>query len=254
MSHVITFYTEDQNDLVVKMINLGFAPLMCERRDAYYFSQFKGTYKLWSFEKMDWTDDLNNVDLSIAAPDNFDTDWLGVVHWLRGIYNLLPLIKPVLLKSDSIEDDCDMNIPKGYDQSMLNQSYQYNEKIIDKIFFAEIIKPENGQKSVPPYCIVIEDWDPDKMVYMFSSICYVPSFGKIYPADRNFIKSLWEFKKMKGSFNLQQIADQHVQAVKEGNMHEPVVYRKSMGEVIDMFNEKNTTTGSKRKLEICPCK
>lgn len=34
---------------------------------------------------------------------------------------------------------------------------------------------------------------------------------------------------MEGEFNLQEIADKHVKAVKDGVMHEPVVYRKSVG-------------------------
>lgn len=92
------------------------------------------------------------------------------------------------------------------------------------------------------------------MIFMFSSICSVPSFGRLYPADRNFIVSLWKYKNMEGEFNLQEIADKHVKAVEDGVMHEPVVYRKSVGEVLDRISEESIPAGVKRKREEVPCK
>lgn len=161
----------------------------------------------------------------------------------------MELIKPDRLESKDIYDQ------RIYDhQNMEDQQYKYSECIQDGIFFAEIIKPEFNQKDVPPYTIVIEDWTQSKMIFMFSSICSVPSFGHLYPADRNFIVSLWKYKNLGGEFNLQELADKHVKAVKDGSMHEPVVYRKSMGEILDQFSEANTKTGGKRRREEVPCK
>lgn len=59
---------------------------------------------------------------------------------------------------------------------------------------------------------------------------------------------------MEGKFNLQELADAHVKAVKDGYMHEPVVYRKSVGEVIDQLNDMASDVGTKRKRIQVPCK
>jgi len=242
MAHVITFHNQDHQDVLVKMINMGYGPMMkLEGNTTEYFKSFVGECRFWSFKHGGFTWDAEYVDISFGAP-NAETDWNGVADWLTGNQEVLPLIKPVKAKSIVTEEDDELSRGPYSDQ------YMYEEKILGGIFFAEIIKPQTDR----PYTIVIEDWTPDKMVYMFSSICSVPSFGVLYPEDRNFIVSLWNWKGMEGKFDLQLLADRHVRAVEKGETHEPVVYRKPVGEIIDRFTEHGT--GSKRKLFEVPPK
>lgn len=160
-------------------------------------------------------------------------------------------MKPVRCEAETA-DIYDRRIEDELDHKSID--YKYEERIDDGIFFAEITKPEAGQVEVAPYTIVIEDWTEDKIIFMFSSICSVPSFGRLYPQDRDFIVSLWKFKNMPGEFNLQALADNHVNAVLINKTHEPVVYRKSIGEVIDQFNDMGAAVGAKRKRHEVPCK
>lgn len=77
-SHVITFYTDDYDPWVVCLINLGFAPMMATaKKSAGHFKTFVGVYRFWSFEKGDWTEEYDEVDICITAPDVFNTDWVG---------------------------------------------------------------------------------------------------------------------------------------------------------------------------------
>ena len=234
------------------MINLGFSPMMATaKKNPYYFKTFTGVFRFWSFNYQDWTGNYDEVDLCIGAPDNYRTDWDGVKRWLRGDSEQLPLMKTMKCVAEQT-DLYDQRIKEELEHA--STDYKYEERVCDGIFFAEIRKPEAGQVEVTPYTVVIEAWTPDKMPYMFSSICSVPSFGTLYPADRNFIVSLWKYKNMEGDFNLQALADKHVKAVKHGHMHEPVVYRKSVGEVIDQFNDMASDVGTKRKRIQVPCK
>jgi hypothetical protein len=251
-SHVITFYTDRYDSWVVRLINMGFAPMMAiDKKSPDYFKKFQGVYVFWSFGTGDWTEEYEDVDVCITAPDGFNTDWNGVKAWLSGKSSELPLLKPP--RYDVEDSDMYDTRVQATLASMINE-YKYEERICGNMFLAEIRKPEVDQIEVVPYTVVIEDWLPDKMAFMFSSICSVPSFGNLYPQDRNFILRLWEFKNMEGKFSLQDLADKHVNAVKMGTMHEPVVYRQSIGEVIDHFNEMGTDTGKKRRREELPAK
>lgn len=245
MSHVITFYTDDYDDVVVKLINDGFAPLMATARKCpEYFRTFEGVFKFWSFWRKDWTENVNEVDVSIGVPEGCITNWDRVAKWFRGEDIELALIKPVKCMSDQrnyLEKEIhDTNMDK----------YFYEEVVDGNRFYAEIRKPLTDQ----PYTIVVEDWTREKMIYMFSSICSVPSFGVLYPHDRNFIVSLWKWKGMPGEFSLTDLASKHVKAVEDEVTHEPIVYRKSMGEVIDMFNEGGMHLGHKRRRNEVPPK
>lgn len=78
-SHVITFYTDDYDPWVVCLINLGFAPMMATaKKSAGHFKTFVGVYRFWSFEKGDWTEEYDEVDICITAPDVFNTDWVRI--------------------------------------------------------------------------------------------------------------------------------------------------------------------------------
>lgn len=248
-SHVITFYNNDHDACLVKFINLGYAPLLVsDKKYQDYFEDFQGVYRFWSFKRMDWvtTWDYEIIDISISAPDAH-TDWIGVQFWLSdscgGINNNLPLIKPVKLVTRDAIDEERKYTTKIHDQNM--DQYFYEEVIQDNTFFAVIKKPLTDR----PYTIVIDNWTPDKMIFMFSSICSVPSFGVLYPHDRNFIVSLWKWKNMSGDFNLNELSDKHVSAVKAGEIHEPIVYRLSGEDVRNIYLEKKWGVGEKRNLQ-----
>lgn len=250
MSHTITFYNDWNDGWLVSMINQGFSPMkVSEEKDEEYFKRFEGEHRFWSFCLGRWTEDYQYFDLCIGAPDNVVTDWDGVAHWLNTGEGELPLIKAVRCVPESA-DMYDRRMERMLDEK--KQEYMYSERVVDGVFYAEIIKPEDGQVEVAPYTVVIEEWKEDKIQFMFSSICSIPSFGRLYPKDREFIVSLWKYKNMGMEFELQRIIDMHVEAVKSGYTHEPVVYRKSMGAVIDQRQERQTRVGQKRKKEEAP--
>jgi hypothetical protein len=220
-----------------------------EEKDEEYFKSFEGEHRFWSFCLGRWTETYQYIDLCIGAPDGVVTDWDGVARWFNTGEGELPLIKAVKCVPENA-DMFDRRMEKMLGEK--KQEYMYSERIVHGVFYAEIIKPEDGQVEVRPYTVVIEEWNEDKIKFMFSSICSVPSFGRLYPKDREFIVSLWKYKKMKGEFELQRIIDMHIEAVKSGYTHEPIVYRESMGTVIDLRQERQIRVGQKRKKEEEP--
>lgn len=91
-SHVITFYTDQYDKWIVRLINMGYAPMQAvAKKSEAYFRTFVGTYRFWSFKYQDWTGCYDEVDICITAPDGFNTDWNGVKVWLRGESEELPL-------------------------------------------------------------------------------------------------------------------------------------------------------------------
>ena len=240
MAHVITFYCDDHDEILTNLINQGYAPMMAtSKKSPDYFKTFVGSFRFWSFEENDWTTDYNLVDISISEPEDIshETDWEGIAEWLSGQSNVLPLLKPVKLQS---LETCDTYMEKRIDDKNKDK-YFYSEQVKDGKFFAEIIKPLTDR----PYTVVIKNWTPNQMIYMFSSICSVPSFGVLYPHDRNFIVSLWDWKKMGGDFNLNDLAALHLKQFEAGLIHKPLVYRESIGDVMNRY--EGWGIGNKRK-------
>ena len=261
MSHVITFYNRENDYVLVSMINQGFSPLVHETSDkkSEYFLRFQGVFRCYNFGSGDWVDPLecpDLVDMSIGAP-NPETDWVGVKDWLNEVDKgaeplyILPLLPPVNCRPTALEGRDEMDVAGDLlrdrftakiDDKNKDQFF-YQERVQDGVFYAEIRKPLSDR----PYTIVVRDWSEDKLIYMFSSICACPSFGVFYPHDRNFILSLWKWKKMKEPFNLDSLANFHIDAVKAGRAEEPIVYRLAIQDVMD--DQKEWKSGSKRRLE-----
>lgn len=79
----------------------------------------------------------------------------GVKGWLRGESEELPLLKPDRYDAE----DADMyDCRVAEELAHMQTDYKYEERVVNGIFYAEIIKPEMGQIDVTPYTIVIEDW------------------------------------------------------------------------------------------------
>lgn len=166
-------------------------------------------------------------------------DWQLALDFVKTIFSYTPdqdiITKMYDLVPKAVTPDKISIAPKK-DAVQGTNEYMFQYKVLDEkdLCLCQIDKPFTDR----PYTCAIANFSKEGFLPMFTAYYICSSWG-VSPKDHVFLAHLWKYLDMAkdhGEINLEKRLRQNVEDCQNGK-EEPRVYRKSIEEVIELFNE-----------------